>query len=97
MALWDVLVTTHDEAGKRVSEVLGSYGPKELGEAVVEACRRADEIGGGIQVGLHTALTGRTHPSEQARVAWAGAPACPRQPPLESPAAGCGPWWFVAE
>ncbi|HXJ65368.1 MAG TPA: hypothetical protein VNN79_16555 [Actinomycetota bacterium] len=57
MALWDVLVTTHDESGNRVSEVLGSFGPDELGDAVVEACRRADEIGGGIQVVRHTSLT----------------------------------------
>jgi hypothetical protein len=57
MALWDVLVTTHDEAGKRVSEVLGSFGPAELGNAVARACRRADEIGGGIQVVRHSALT----------------------------------------
>jgi hypothetical protein len=57
MALWDVLVTTHDEAGNRVSEVLGSFGPEELGDAVVHACRRADEIGGGIQVVRHISLT----------------------------------------
>ena len=69
MALWDVLVTTHDDSGNRVSEVLGSYGPAELGDAVAEACRRADEIGGGIQVVRHTSLTARTHPSEAARVA----------------------------
>jgi hypothetical protein len=69
MALWDVLVTTHDEAGKRVSEVLGTFGPGELGNAVAEACRRADEIGGGIQVVRHTPLTASTHPSETARVA----------------------------
>jgi len=61
MALWDVLVTTHDEAGKRVSEVLGSFGPDELGEAVVDACRRADQIGGGIQVVRHTSLTAGSH------------------------------------
>jgi hypothetical protein len=69
MALWDVLVTTHDDDGKRVSEVLGSFGAAELGEAVAEACRRAEEIGGGIQVVRHTALTSRVHPSETARVA----------------------------
>jgi hypothetical protein len=69
MALWDVLVTTHDETGKRVSEVLGSFGPAELGQAVVDACRRAEEIGGGIQVVRHTSLTARTHPTETARVA----------------------------
>ncbi len=69
MALWDVLVTTHDESGQRVSEVLGSFGPGELGEAVVEACRRAEAIGGGIQIVRHTSLTARTHPSETARVA----------------------------
>jgi len=66
MALWDVLVTTHDEAGNRVSEVLGSFGPSELGQAVVDACRRADEISGGIQVVRHIA---RTPASESARVA----------------------------
>ena len=53
MALWDVLVTTHDDSGNRVSEVLGSFGPAELGEAVADACRRADEIGGGIQIVRH--------------------------------------------
>ena len=57
MALWDVLVTTHDESGNRVSEVLGSFGPEELGDAVADACRRADEIGGGIQIVRHTSLT----------------------------------------
>jgi hypothetical protein len=69
MALWDVLVTTHDDDGKRVSEVLGAFGPSELGDAVADACRRADEIGGGIQVVRHTALTPRVLPSETARVA----------------------------
>jgi hypothetical protein len=63
MALWDVLVTTHDDSGNRVSEVLGSYGPAELGDAVAEACRRADEIGGGIQVVRHI------EQRDQARVA----------------------------
>jgi hypothetical protein len=69
MAQWDVLVTTHDDQGKRVSEVLGSFGPVELGDAVAEACRRAEEIGGGIQVVRHTALTALHHPTETARVA----------------------------
>ena len=69
MALWDVLVTTHDEDGTRVSEVLGSYGPGELGDAVAEACRRAEEIGGGIQVVRHIARPAPTRPSETARVA----------------------------
>jgi hypothetical protein len=69
MAVWDVLVTTHDDDGKRVSEVLGEYGPGDLGDAVAEACRRAEEIGGGIQVVRHTALTPRIQASEPARVA----------------------------
>ena len=69
MAQWDVLVTTHDDQGKRVSEVLGSFGPVELGDAVADACRRAEEIGGGIQVVRHTALTALHHPTETARVA----------------------------
>ena len=69
MALWDVLVTTHDDAGKRVSEVLGSFGPEELGEAVAGACRRAEEIGGGIQVVRHRAITAQARQSETARVA----------------------------
>jgi len=69
MALWEVLVTTHDEDGKRVSEVLGSYGPGELGDAVAEACRRAEEIGGGIQVVRHIARAASARPSETARVA----------------------------
>jgi hypothetical protein len=69
MALWDVLVTTHDDDGKRVSEVLGSYGPGELSDAVAEACRRAEEIGGGIQIVRHTAFNRRALGSETARVA----------------------------
>jgi hypothetical protein len=67
MALWDVLVTTHDDDGKRVSEVLGSFGPGELADAVAEACRRADEIGGGIQIVRHNPTLARS--SEPARVA----------------------------
>jgi hypothetical protein len=69
MALWDVLVTTHDDDGKRVSEVLGSFGPEELGDAVAEACRRAEEIGGGIQVVRHTGRFTAARAEGGARVA----------------------------
>jgi hypothetical protein len=62
MALWDVLVTTHDDTGRRVSEVLGSFGPDDLGDAVAEACHRAGEIGGGIQIVRHSLHYGRTQP-----------------------------------
>ncbi len=53
MRLWDVLVTTRDEAGNRVSELVGTFEPDGLGDAVEEACRRADEVGGGVQVVRH--------------------------------------------
>ena len=69
MALWDVLVTTHDDDGKRVSEVLGSFGPEELGDAVAEACRRAEEIGGGIQVVRHNGRFTAAPAEGRARVA----------------------------
>jgi hypothetical protein len=67
--VWDVLVTTHDETGRRVSEVLGSYGPAELPDAVAEACHRAGEIRGGIQVVRHSERTRGAGPTEPARVA----------------------------
>ena len=67
--MWDVLVTTHDETGRRVSEVLGSYGPAELADAVAEACHRAGEIGGGIQVVRHSERPRGAKPAEPARVA----------------------------
>jgi hypothetical protein len=69
MALWDVLVTTHDDDGKRVSEVLGSFGAEELGDAVADACRRAEEIGGGIQVVRHIRRLQTTPAEGRARVA----------------------------
>jgi hypothetical protein len=69
MAVWDVLVTTHDDHGKRVSEVLGSFGPDELGDAVAEACRRAEEIGGGIQVVRPVGRVTTAPPAGTARVA----------------------------
>jgi len=53
MALWDVLVTARDEAGNRVTVVLGTFGAEELGDALEAAARRAGEIGGGIQVVRH--------------------------------------------
>jgi len=53
MRLWDVLVTTRDEAGNRVSDLVGTFAPDALGDAVEEACRRADQCGGGVQVVRH--------------------------------------------
>ncbi|MFL5799707.1 MAG: hypothetical protein ACJ77A_17470 [Actinomycetota bacterium] len=67
MAMWDVLVTTHDDTGRRVSEVLGAFGPEGLADAVAEACHRAGQVGGGIQVVRHSERMGRR--AEPARVA----------------------------